>query len=54
MKLEIKRDANGHVTIANPLTGRTEVVVTAVIGRPAEQTVAELRDLPAHHWSRAV
>jgi hypothetical protein len=53
MKLQISRDPNGRVTISNPATGKAEVIVTTVIGRPLERALAEVRDLPAHHWSRA-
>jgi len=52
MRLQITRDADGHVTITNLATGQSESRSTGIVGRPTERVVDPAQDLPAHMWSR--
>ena len=52
MTLNISRDANGHVTILDPTTGKAEVIATKTLGRPAVAAIKAAEPLPSHNWAR--
>lgn len=51
MTLLIKRDADGTVTITNPVTGQSTTRSTGIVGQPSQTIVEQQQSLPAHSWS---
>jgi hypothetical protein len=52
MTLSISRDADGRVTITDPMTGKSETIVTRTAGKPVAAAIRPVEDLPSFQWGQ--